>query len=375
VSPVNDEEPKIVMANRKSLNDPRKLPFRTAPGIVPEELVGKKFPCESCGVSLEVPWLDKLSFPSRPIVPNSGDGHWVPASIPLRCKAEECAHVTNIKVPIREREATWTLYGDEAGRYFDEPHSLVSKEPLHFFCITLAGLHKDSWDAVAHKIQEAKVSVRPKEDPGSWRHHFTQIWGSSPEHKQFDLPTKDAKIEYGRRFAGIISEARPALVSFNISSCIVVPRNSDKRKKAINQQKQEMFSQAILSSLQEMRKHKKGVQWVFDNIKDSSSKTPTEGWASECFLGLQYTRIFTWLCAGATTLEPKFVKPGSHFLLEIADFISYCVAREFLMAAKSTQTEFPSSMLGEGFYQGTVGDGSVCYKWSDCLPIKEFYGL
>lgn len=363
------------MRSKKGPRDPRKLPYRDAPGIVPKELVGAAFPCESCGKNIEVQWLEKLTFPSQPTEPNSGGGHWVPVSIPLRCKAENCGQETSVNVPIKEIDAVWTLYGDEAGRYIDRPHRSRSKEALNFFCITLVGLHKDSWDSVKQHILEAKASIKPNEAPESWEHHFKDIWHSSPDNNEFELTSKQEKIDYARRFSKIIREARPALVSFNISSCIVVPKDSKDRKKAINWQKQEMFSQAILFSLQQMRNYKKGVGWVFDNVKDASSKTPTEGWASECFLGLQYTRLFTWLSAGTTTLEPRFVKPGSHFLLEISDFISYCVAREFQLTMEKKPIEFHSSDLGMALYQSTIGDGSVRYKWSSGLPIAEFYGV
>lgn len=363
------------MEKRKRLKDPRKLPYRAAPSIVPQELVGKTFPCEKCGADTEVQWLEKLIFPSQPIEPNSGGGHWVPISIPLRCNVRSCAHETLINVPTKPIEASWALYGDEAGRFIGNTHPTISKEPLHFFCITLVGLHRDSQVEVSQEIMAAKASIKPSEAPELWAHHFTQIWNTSPEEQTFNLPTKEAKIEYGKRFAGIIRNARPALASFTISSCIVVPKNKKERKKAINRQKKEIFSQAILSSLQQMRHFNKGVHWIFDNIKDSTSRTPTEGWASECFLGLQYTSLFTWLCSGAATLEPEFVKPGSHFLLEIADFISYCVARDFEMSTKKLKTEVPSSLLGKAFYQGTIRNGSALYEWNHGLPLKKFYDL
>jgi len=363
------------MGKVKRLKDPRKLPYKTAPGIIPQELVGKVFSCEKCGRNIEVPWLDKLIFPSQPIESFLQGGHWVPVSIPLQCNSEDCTHNTLVNVPIKPKESTWTLYGDEAGRYIDKPHPSISKDPLHFFSITLVGLHSDRHETIRKEIEEAKLSIKPYDSPNTWAHHFTKIWSDSHNNKNFDLPNKEAKIEYGKRFARIIANARPSLVSFTISSCIVVPKDQKERAKAINWQKQEMFSQAILSSLQQMRSFNKGVKWVFDNVQDTTLKTPNEGWASECFLGLQYTRLFTWLCAGATTLEPEFVKPGSHFLLEIADFISYCIAREFEMSAKKLKTEFPSSLLGKAFYQGVIQDGTVQFNWNNKFPLREFYGL
>ncbi|WP_322083903.1 hypothetical protein [Burkholderia sp. BCC1972] len=206
-------------------------------------------------------------------------------------------------------------------------------------------------------------------------HHFTEIWESRPESGTFLLKNKIAKIEHARKLAKIIRDARPELTTFNISGCIIVPCDPKERKKLLKYQKDNAFSESILTTLREFRNREKSVNWIFDNIQDTTSGNKTEGWASECFLGLQYTRLFCWISAGATVIEPSFVRPGSHFLLEVADFISYCVARDFERAIIGQPPEFPSSLLGQGFYQGTLGNGDVEHMWNVGLPLKKFYGL
>ena len=355
------------------MKDPRRLPHRPAPGLVPKELLNKHYTCPKCSSSVDVPWLEKMEFPQQPISPEGSDGHWVPISIPLICDA--CDHFFNVKIVTRDNESKWFLYGDEASRYITKPLAKYSQRPLNFFCITLVGMHNSKQDWLKNKISELKQKIVPNAVPETWCHHFTRIWSSSPKSGEFNLKSKEEKIKYALEFAEIIRMSRPELVTFNISGCLYVPNNKKDRSKHIKYQKENIFAQSILTTLQQMRASDKSVAWIFDNIKDTTNGKRTEGWAEECFLGLQYTRLFTWLSAGATVLKPTFVEPGTHYLLEIADFISYCVAREFERTIQGQEVEIPSSLLGKGFYQGTIANGDVLYKWNNGLPLKEFYGI
>ncbi|MBU9273046.1 hypothetical protein [Burkholderia gladioli] len=357
------------------MKDIRKRPHRAAPGLVPVELLGMKGACPICKTETEIPWLAKMEFPKQPIKSDHGQGHWVPVDIPLTCSSDVCRHNFSIKAPILPDKNRWALYGDEAARYISHPPAEHSSEPLNFYCVTLVALHKRRHDRVRRQIFNLKKSIRPTEDPDSWVHHFTEIWESRPKSGTFLLKNKLAKIEHTRKLAKIIRDARPELTTFNISGCIIVPGDPKERKKLLKYQKDNAFSESILTTLREFRNREKSVNWIFDNIQDTTSGSKTEGWASECFLGLQYTRLFCWISAGATVIEPSFVRPGSHFLLEVADFISYCVARDFERAIIGQPPEFPSSLLGQGFYQGTLGNGNVEHMWNVGLPLKKFYGL
>lgn len=348
------------------------MPSRPSPGLVPEHLLDERIDCPTCRSRVEVPWTEKLAFPKQPIESLRGDGYWVPASFPLDCA--NCGASFQVTIEKKPIESRWTLYGDEAGRFI---HKNVCGQDvdLHFFCITLVALHGRMHNRFQRSIRKLKRSIAPKLDPSDWQHHFTDIWSAKPTSQTFVLRNKEQKVAYAKEFARLIRKARPELSTFNVSGCIKVPTAKKERARHIKRQKEEIFSQSILATLEQLRSFGKGVAWVFDNIKDASNGERSEGWAEECFLGLQYTRLFAYLSAGAAVLKPKFVSPGSHFLLETADFFSYCVAREFEMAARGKQAEFPTAMLGEGFYQATLANGDLNYKWSTSLPLKEYYGI
>lgn len=355
------------------MKDIRKQPFRAAPHLIPVELLGLTFSCPGCGTKISVPWTERLPFPKQPIEHNEGGGHFVPASIPLAC--DKCQENFDIMIPRAEEKSIWTIYGDEAGRYVNKPKAIYSSSPIHFFCITLVGLHQRRRERVKRQINRLKKEIAPERDPEAWQLHFRKIWGSDGRTGEFQLKNKSEKIDFAKKFAKVIRNARPELATLNFSGCIIVPNGSEERANDINWQKQDLFCLSLLSSLQQFRTRKLNVRWVFDNIKDTSAGTRTEGWAKEAFLGLQYTRLFAWLSGGRTVLEPTFVTPGSHFLLEIADFVSYCVARDFERAVRGLENEFSSALLGQGFYQGILADGSVDFKWSRGIPLTTFFGL
>ena len=299
------------------MKDIRRRPYRKAPPLIPSELIGKTIQCPHCNSEVPVPWTEKLEFPKQTIEANDKKGHFAPIDFPLLCNNDSCKHKFYARVPIVEKAGWGTLYGDEAGRH--------PNKSMDFFCITLVGLEGRKHEKIRSQIEKIKQSISPHRHPNDWQHHFTDIWSSSPESKVFNLKTKEEKIKHAKNFAKIIREARPELATFNISGFIRSPSDQKDRKTALKNLKEEIFRQAIVTTLKQSSENKLSVRWVFDNTSDASSGKRTEGWALECFLGLQYTRLFTWLAGGLPVVEPEFVQPGTHCLLEIADFISYCV--------------------------------------------------
>jgi hypothetical protein len=344
------------------MRDIRKRPFRSPPQWIPVELSGKRVLCAKCLTSTPIPWVEKQKFPAQPVAPNAGGGHWVPASISVACA--RCTEISLVPVPRLRTEGRWSLYGDEAARQLKNPDR-------HFFCITLVGLHREKREVVETEITTLKSNIRPDRDPSTWALHFTEIWGDRKE--KFSFGSTHDKIVFANDFSNLIHKARPELFTMNVSSVIEVPTIKNERARRIRKLHQDVFTLSLLSSLQQFRKRKLALSWIFDSIRDTTGGERTEGWAEEVFLGLQYTPLFTWLSAGATILAPQFAKPGSHFLAEIADFISYGVAREFQKKVENTEPEFSTSGFGMGFYQSIRPDGSVDFEWSNGLPFAGFY--
>lgn len=360
------------MGALRHLKRKNKRPHRAAPQLVPEELLGLRFTCIKCGTVSAMPWLEKLPEPVIPEFVADRGAYRTPAVMPVSCPAPGCDAVIEAKVPPGEIECNWVLYGDEAGRSIPQPAPAFSTEPLHFFCITLVGLHATKHGEVQAAIRQMKREAKPGQDPDSWPHHFSEIWGESADEGGHALRGKPEKIKYAEKWAKCIRVARPHLVTFTFCGSLV-DDDPVARKARIKAQKEGLFAFCLAASLRWLRAHKKGIRWVFDNVADTSGgRTPTEGWAKEVFLGLQYTRLFQWLAAGAAVVEPAFAKPGSHFLSEIADFLSFWTAREFERHVRGLSSECPTKLAGEGHFQFVMegGDAEHAMSLADLLPKR-----
>lgn len=344
-----------------------KRPFRKNPGVVPVDLDTVKATCIYCGFKNDINWVEDLLFPKEPIELSDASGHWVPVSFPITCL--DCKKDFDFNTPIKEKESTWNLFGDEAARIITRNGKQIS-----FFCISLVGLHKDKHDIAKNKIQKLKLVARPDVAPELWPHHFTQIWSDSGEDRVFSFSSVQEKIFYGQKLSKLIKNLKPHLSTFNFSNAIILPENKKDRASALKHQKQDIYKQALLTTLSIFRENNKGIRWTFDNIKDTTDGTKKEGWADECFLGLQYTRLFTYLCAGIAVHPPKFVQPGSHFLLEIADFISFCMAREFQRVSEGKNSEIPSGLMGKMINQMVEVNGNpFWFNELGSISIRRYF--
>ncbi|MFG0460816.1 hypothetical protein ACF8GG_15920 [Pseudomonas sp. yb_1] len=341
--------------------------YKKHPGLLLSELEKVTSPCTNCGADNSIDWLNEMRFPHEAIEPHGGGGRWVPISVPVQCKI--CESHYHHKIPVLERESTWHLYGDEAWRIIED-----KGKRIHFFCITLVALHNSRQEELNLKLRKFKLEARPELAPEEWPHHFTEIWSDSGAKRKFALSGLKEKIQYGERLAKMIAGLSPEIVCYNISSATILKGTRKEIAATIKLQKEQIFKEALLITLDSMRQNKKGVVWHFDNVKDSTTREVTEGWAMECFLGLQYTPLFTYLAGGTYIPEPEFMKPGSHPLLEIADFISFCVARDFMKIFEGKLGEVPSARLGKiNCYRTNVdGQPDAAYEMASFFLMRYF---
>ena len=344
-----------------------KRPTRLGPNLILNSVSSVKINCPQCGTYVPINWIEKLDYPIQHSKTATPDMFLVPMSIPLTCEVEVCKHSFHANTPDKKVESRWNLYGDEAGRYIDTPLTKYSRFPLNFFTITLVFCHIDKQQKLKTDLLKLKQSI-PNFDT-SKPLHFYKIWGS----KEF-FPTIQEKLDFAFKLAKMIKGFQTDLMFFSISSCSKI---TDKNSQAeiINKQKHETFQVSLLTTLAVLRENDKSVRWIFDNVQDSTSCTKTEGWAEEIFWGLQYTRQFAWLTARSIVDKAEFVTPGSHYLLEIADFISFVIAREFDRSSRGEKVEISSSRLGQGFFCSRIGNGDYDSCDSIGLPKRRFYGF
>ncbi|WP_295716945.1 hypothetical protein, partial [uncultured Halovibrio sp.] len=243
-----------------------------------------------------------------------------------------------------------------------------SDEELHVFCVTLAGIHKKRRKKLERKINDLKKSIAPNSNPDDWSHHFKDIWSSKAAENFSNLGSLNDRINYGLQFSDHLRSLRPHLVTMTCIMAKPLPVEKAERAKSIKMNKEEVFSHSLVSSLEYVRKNKKKIRWIFDKLKDGQNP---EGWAKETFLGLQYTRLFTWLSHRAYVPEPEFREPGSDVLSEVADYISFCAAREVFKRAKGDEPELPTARFGKSFYFTIDNNGNAYSKSSVGMPMER----
>jgi len=354
------------------MSDIRKRPYRLHLDYIPQELKEKKATCPNCQRMIEIPWLSKNLYPKQPIPSKDNKGHWIPVSINIKCSNQKCKKSFFYPIERRPIDGTRNFYGDESERIIKSKDSKYLNRDISFFCISLIGCNVSKQEKLNQSINEIKKRILPIENPENWALHFKEVWNS----KKFSL-TKQEKIYYAEELANLIKNTQPDLAIFNYSGVWELSKDMKKNKKILKQQKEYIYTQALVCSLDESRLHNLKINWFFDHKKDSTMKGRTEGWANEIFLGLQYTNLFTWYSAGATILEPNFVKPGSHFLLEIADFCSFWIARGFLHSVKKTQSELSTDKLGLIMAQAndSYGNANRLDLGRNGQTLEDLYGL
>ncbi|WP_154232688.1 hypothetical protein [Pseudomonas syringae] len=340
---------------------------RKNPGLVPGEFIGVKSLCPKCGHGDEIKWLEELSHPREPILNIPSGDYFVPISFPTSCTV--CLCLYHVPVPVRTPKTRWNLYGDEASRIVEH-----GGKDLSFMCLTLSCLHKDQKEIAKQRFAHLKKRLRPESDPETWVHHFTDIWSTNADAGKYNLKSLPAKIKYGEDYAALIKRMRAHLQLFVYTSVMVLPSDSKARAILLKNQKEELLKRTMLDSLDLFRSNESVPLWTFDNIQDVTKRPKREGWAEECFTGLQFTPLFVYLSAGAAVHAPQFVSPGSDLLLEVSDFVSFTIGREFMMLAKSKQAELPSGQLGPIIFNMVENNGNtVRVNELGSFALKRFF--
>lgn len=358
------------------MKDERKLPYRKNPHLVPDDYKYLKFSCNICNSNLNVDWTEDTEYPATPIASNDGKGYFLPVSIQARCENSECRELNHLPVPRNPVRGGMSLFGDEAARDV-RIRRRGDVRNARFSCISLVNLTLEKHGEFKKKFDELKLLARPDISPDEWSHHFSDIWGAHSDNSIYAFSSVNEKIVYAKKVASLIRSYNPYLAVFNYSSCIFLSDGKE-RANEVNWQNEDLFKQAILLSIHDIRSAGYIPKWFFDNVKDrkNPSEAAVEGWASECFRGIQYTRLYTWLASGAKIDEPNFVIPGSHFLLEISDFICFWIARGFLKKINRQKVELATHKLGVIHGYGTNGRGEVQgFSGSVGFPYKAIYGI
>jgi len=161
------------------------------------------------------------------------------------------------------------------------------------------------------------------------------------------------------------------LFIYNIASVVV--QNNTANRKVQSLLKNEAYILLILNVIDEWTTKNAQPKIFFDSEKDSKANKIIHSWARDTFRGSQYSLLYGFLSKGIEVPEPKFVPPASHPGLEVADFVSFTIARYYLRMWQGKEIEIDPKDMGLVTYLGYDSNGDLLWKRQEGYPWDQFY--
>ena len=326
---------------------------------VPREFLENKVWCNACKNDFKPDLLAKI----KPIIPRESSipdmpGYLIPATTIIDCQI--CGNEVVFKMPVVKTGQTYHWFGDEAYREFRN---------MKLITYTLVGMNTLHIDKAQKALNTFKQKTFPNHDPKSWRLHVRNYWNKSDreDDKLFCNFSRLETIKFSKEMAKLIRNMGIELLIYNSSAIYHDVSEKRKSKKIQKSVRDICYSVLLMKVIDDCTR-----QGVIPAMHfDSDSK---DGWAKQAFYGSQINLLYAILAKGVPIPEPKYVEPGSHELLEIADFVSFTIARHCYRKAINKPVEIDSRYLGDVMYIGFNAKGDMLYNYKTGYPWRFFYG-
>lgn len=258
----------------------------------------------------------------------------------VRCP--KCGSQTLVKFPKRSKRGEVMLFGDEAAR-----------GDMGIYTYSLLGASRDLLPQIEQEILKFKQAIAPTVTPDSWRLHMTEMLSGQQRrnHPIFNRWSRDNVVAVVTGLFDLFARLAKDLFIFNISL------------DGLTNTPTELRDVAYISLVAELVDGftEKGFQphILFDADRPVAADHVIQGWARESFEGFQKMLLYPFLAKGIQIPEPKFVQPGSHPCLELADFVSFIIARYLWLLRKGKEVEFDPARLGKVFYMVQRQNGDL----------------
>jgi hypothetical protein len=133
----------------------------------------------------------------------------------------------------------------------------------------------------------------------------------------------------------------------------------------------EIYSSAIMRIVRETTSNNLAPKFYFE-------QTGNDGWAKNLFDRGRLTLLWAYITNGLPVMSPLFVSPITSIYLEIADIVSYLVARYLFCIGKRAEggkvlAEYDLTNLGELRYVVTTEEGNWNTVTSGTYPIDLMF--
>lgn len=328
---------------------------------VPENLAKQVAICISCGQSNKPSWTALTQTPFVPVKPNdtpaNDPGRWVIEGHYSPCG--RCGQRTAyIDIPTKKLKAKVFLYGDDAERFCKDP-------PRYVFMYSLIGASAPVLPRLSEAVREVKKCLIPSKDPQTWKLHMKVL--TSGQKRESDPLLSNINREQINCAVGALFEILNSSRELWIYNLSMLGAKSSATK-------HDAYTALLALAIDEITNQGGGPVVRLDSEKSSPADKIIHGWAREIFNNSQRSLLYAFLAKGIEIPEPEFVQPGSHPCLELADFISYIVARYYHCRWNNLPLEWDPQKLGKVTYAGFENSGDLRYQRCAGYPWELFYG-
>lgn len=324
---------------------------------IPKELSSYKLKCPN-GHQFKPNWLEKR-FPTS-VFYSEKKGLLKQASCYVKCT--ECGELSTFNIPDVNCTRNLDIYGDEAFRCVD------GKTIFVYSFVSFSG-SSEAKSEFEEEFREIKAGMSPGAPPDSWVIHMKEILSGS---KRLRNPVishlgKNDAMDWVMKTINLIAKYNNKF-DINLYSAvgIAVGVNLKKHYKFICQE--EIYTSALMKVIKETTDHELAPKFYFE-------RTGNDGWAKTLFESGRMTLLWPWITNGLPVMSPKFVEPTHSIYLEIADIISFVIARYVYCIGRRVEgdgavAEIDPSSLGLVRYILTDSKGSWNYENIVGFPDK-----
>lgn len=341
----------------------KKVYERTEQRVVycPDALMNVFVNCEKCGENFKIDFLEKRP-PCLPFY--DGKSVWIPSAFDVLCKY--CGHTQMYEFEPAKYDGDIYLFGDEAIRD-NAGKTIISFSSL--MSLPVLDLEKFKTDFL-----KIKASLCPSRDPESWPLHMKDIWHiwepkKSKKRVEFRHITKEQLQGACISLGELLKEHSNGLIVYNCTGVFHKTIKLDKH--SYKQLKERIYYPLLMRICSESSKSGVSPHMFFEETGD-------DGWAKNLFTGGRLTGMWPVLTGGMPIASPIFVPKGYDFRLEIADYVSFVVARYLLMVQRRSlgakiSIDADPSWLGTVRYLGYTRDGYCKLLTDTKYPLYDYF--
>lgn len=239
-------------------------------------------------------------------------------------KCPQCDEHAVFNIPDVECTGNLNIYGDEAFRTVDNKTVLV-----YSFC-SFSG-NRENFDIFQSKFWDLKKSLSPSFSPDDWVLHMKELL--CPEKRLVEPALAHLKshevIDIISKIIDLISIYTQKM-DLNLYCSVGVVKGINLKKHHMTVCKESTYTSSLIHIIKETTDHGIAPKFYFE-------RTGSDGWAKNLFDSGRMTLLWPWVTNGLPVMSPKFVKPSFSFFLEIADIVSYIVARHLYCIGKRVE--------------------------------------